>query len=112
VCEHHIHAAAFDARFHLPAFEEDIIWNDNCRSTVDLQQLFYMLHKVQLLVAGGCPEIITDNGRRLALDFTFLRYKCEIRSVYEQMAAEKKSNKRPFDMAVSDYFAGNDLLWK
>lgn len=36
----------------------------------------------------------------------------EIRSVYEQMAAEKKNNKRPFDMAVSDYFAGNNLLQK
>ena len=35
-----------------------------------------------------------------------------IRLVYEQMAAEKKSNKRPFDMAVSDYFAGNDLSRK
>ena len=35
-----------------------------------------------------------------------------IRSVYEQMAAEKKSNKRPFDMAVSDYFAGNNLFRK
>ena len=35
-----------------------------------------------------------------------------VRSVYEQMAAEKKSNKRPFDMAVSDYFAGNNLLQK
>ena len=35
-----------------------------------------------------------------------------VRSVYEQMAAEKKSNKRPFDMAVSDYFAGNNLLRK
>jgi hypothetical protein len=35
-----------------------------------------------------------------------------VRSVYEQMAAEKKSNKRPFDMAVSDYFAGNDLFRK
>jgi hypothetical protein len=34
----------------------------------------------------------------------------EIRSIYEQMAAEKKQNKRPFDMAVSDYFRGNDLL--
>jgi hypothetical protein len=28
------------------------------------------------------------------------------------MAAEKKNNKRPFDMAVSDYFRGNDLLLK
>ena len=36
----------------------------------------------------------------------------DVRPVYEQMAAEKKSNKRPFDMAVSDYFAGNDLLRK
>jgi hypothetical protein len=36
----------------------------------------------------------------------------EVRSVYEQMAAEKKNNKRPFDMAVSDYFAGNNLFQK
>jgi len=36
----------------------------------------------------------------------------DVRPVYEQMAAEKKNNKRPFDMAVSDYFAGNDLLSK
>jgi hypothetical protein len=36
----------------------------------------------------------------------------EIRLVYEQMAAERKQNKRPFDMAVSDYFQGNDLVWK
>jgi len=36
----------------------------------------------------------------------------EIRSIYEQMAAEKKKNKRPFDMAVSDYFQGNNLVLK
>ena len=36
----------------------------------------------------------------------------EIRQIYEQMAVEKKKNKRPFDMAVSDYFQGNDLLIK
>lgn len=36
----------------------------------------------------------------------------DIRLVYAQTAAEKKNNKRPFDMAVSDYFAGNDLFWK
>lgn len=35
-----------------------------------------------------------------------------IRLVYEGMAAEKKSNKRPFDMAVSSYLAGNNLLRK
>jgi len=35
-----------------------------------------------------------------------------VRPIYEQMAAEKKNNKRPFDMAVSDYFAGKDLLRK
>jgi hypothetical protein len=34
----------------------------------------------------------------------------EVRLVYEQMAAEKKKDKRPFDMAVSDYFKGNNLL--
>jgi hypothetical protein len=26
--------------------------------------------------------------------------------------AQKKNNKRPFDMAVSDYFAGKNLLRK
>ena len=33
-----------------------------------------------------------------------------VRAVYEKTAAQK--NKRPFDMAVSDYFKGNDLLSK
>ena len=28
----------------------------------------------------------------------------DIRPIYERMAAEQKKNKRPFDMAVSDYF--------
>jgi len=31
-------------------------------------------------------------------------------AVYEEMAAKK--HKRPFDMAVCDYFKGNDLLSK
>jgi len=31
-------------------------------------------------------------------------------SVYEKMAVKK--HKRPFDMAVSDYFKGNDLISK
>jgi len=35
-----------------------------------------------------------------------------VRSLYEQMAAEKKNNKCPFDMAVSDYFAGNNMFQK
>ena len=37
----------------------------------------------------------------------------EIRQYYVQLAKKKKKNKRrPGDMAVSDYFQGNDLLWK
>ena len=32
----------------------------------------------------------------------------KVRAVYEKMV--EKKNKRPFDMAVSDYFKGNDLL--
>lgn len=36
----------------------------------------------------------------------------ELRAIYQQMASEKKGNKRPFDMAVSDYFQGSDLLLK
>ena len=38
----------------------------------------------------------------------------DIRPVYVQMALEQGKNpKRPFDMAVSDYYHhGNDLLWK
>ena len=33
-----------------------------------------------------------------------------VRAVYAETASQK--NKRPFDMAVSDYFKGNDLLSK
>ena len=37
----------------------------------------------------------------------------EIRQFYVEMAKKRKRNKRrPFDMAVSDYHEGNDLLWK
>ena len=37
----------------------------------------------------------------------------EIRQYYVQMAKQRKRNKRrPGDMAVSDYFQGNDLLWQ
>jgi hypothetical protein len=37
----------------------------------------------------------------------------EIRQYYVQMAKQRKKNqRRPFDMAVSDYHDGNDLLWK
>ena len=34
----------------------------------------------------------------------------KVRAIYEKAAAKK--SKRPFDMAVSDYFKGNDLLSK
>jgi len=34
----------------------------------------------------------------------------QIRRIYEQMSIERKGNKRPCDMAVSDYFDGNNLL--
>ena len=37
----------------------------------------------------------------------------EIRQFYVEMAKKRKTNeRRPFDMAVSDYHDGNDLLWK
>jgi hypothetical protein len=37
----------------------------------------------------------------------------EIRQFYVQMAKQRKKNTgRPFDMAVSDYCQGNDLLWQ
>lgn len=37
----------------------------------------------------------------------------DIRPIYLEMAAKSKRSKgRPFDMAVSDYFQGNDLLWQ
>jgi hypothetical protein len=36
----------------------------------------------------------------------------EIRQFYVEMAKQRKKNqRRPFDMAVSDYCQGNDLLW-
>lgn len=34
----------------------------------------------------------------------------EVRAVYERMSLEKKNNKRPYDMALSDYTKGNNLL--
>jgi hypothetical protein len=34
----------------------------------------------------------------------------QVRAAYERMAAQ--NHKRPFDMAVSDYFKGKDLLAK
>jgi len=34
----------------------------------------------------------------------------ELRLHYERMSMELKGNKRPHDMAVMDYFAGNNLL--
>jgi hypothetical protein len=36
----------------------------------------------------------------------------DLRLYYLQMAMEVKQNKRPFDMAVHDYFQGNNLLLK
>ena len=37
----------------------------------------------------------------------------EIRQYYVELAKQRKRNKRrPGDMVVSDYFQGNDLLWK
>jgi hypothetical protein len=37
----------------------------------------------------------------------------DIRPIYLEMAAKSKRSKgRPFDMAVSDYHNGNDLLWQ
>jgi hypothetical protein len=37
----------------------------------------------------------------------------DIRQFYVEMAKQRRKNKRrPGDMAVSDYFQGNDLLWQ
>jgi len=37
----------------------------------------------------------------------------EIRQYYVELAKQRKMDLgRPYDVAVSDYFAGNDLLWK
>ena len=44
---------------------------------------------------------------KLAIEYT------EIRQSYVKMAKHRKMNpRRPFDMAVSDYQQGNDLLWQ
>ena len=37
----------------------------------------------------------------------------EIRQYYVELAKQRQMNpRRPYDVAVSDYFDGNDLLWK
>ena len=41
------------------AFEEHIIRYNHCCATVDLQQRGNMLNKIELLVAGCSPEIVT-----------------------------------------------------
>lgn len=34
----------------------------------------------------------------------------QIRAIYTQRSMEMKNNKRPYDMALSDYYNGNNLL--
>jgi len=37
----------------------------------------------------------------------------DLRPIYMEMAQKSKRSKgRPYDMALSDYFQGNDLLWQ
>ncbi len=54
-----------------PAFEEHIIRHDHCRAAVDLQQGGDVLDKVELLVAGGGPEIVALVGQGIPLGFAF-----------------------------------------
>ena len=52
------------------AFKQHVIGQHHCRTAMLLQQGFNVLHKVELLVAGGGPKVIPLNhvlfGRHLA----------------------------------------------
>ena len=51
-------------------------------------------------------------GRATAYAKLAIQYP-DLRQFYVEMAKQRKKNKRrPFDMAVSDYCQGNDLLWQ
>jgi hypothetical protein len=44
------------------AFEEDVVGDDDGRLSVDFQESFNVLEKVELLVAGGGPEVLPFVG--------------------------------------------------
>jgi hypothetical protein len=68
------------------------------------------LHPMFLWIRGKMGKIVyhlTRNGEVSAHPAP------DIRPIYLEMAAKSKRSKgRPFDMALSDYFQGNDLLWQ
>ncbi len=47
------------------AFEEDVVWHDDRRAAVNVQNRLDVLDEVELLVAGCRPEVIAHDGQRL-----------------------------------------------
>src|SRR4030067_2705932 len=41
-------------------FKKDVVRQYDCRPAVCLQHGSYMLNKVELLITGGCPEVLTN----------------------------------------------------
>ena len=45
-------------RFAGAAFKKDVVGHDDGRLAVDFQQFVDVLHEIQLLIAGGGPEVV------------------------------------------------------
>ena len=47
------------------AFKQHIVVHNDGRAPINLQARFHVLQELELLVARGCPEVITDVSQRL-----------------------------------------------
>src|SRR5579872_2220721 len=53
------------------ALEQHVVGHYDCGPAVDLEQRFYVLEEVELLVAGGGPEVVAYVGEGFFRFFTF-----------------------------------------
>lgn len=47
-------------------FEKHIIRNDDGCAAVHLEKARHVLHEIELFIAGGGPEVVAEDGERLA----------------------------------------------
>src|SRR3990172_1417537 len=57
--------------FTCTTFKEDVVRQYYCRLAVRLQHGSYVLYKVELLITGGCPEVLTVVCQSFYLLLTF-----------------------------------------
>jgi len=69
-----------------------------------------LLHPMFQWIRGKLGKIVYRLTRNCELS---AHPPLDIRPIYLDMAAKSKRSKgRPYKMALSDYFQGNDLLWQ